>query len=271
MTRGAILYYSATGNTALACRHLVNRLPASLDLVDIVRSPEVDVAAFDIVGFATSTDFWGVPQRFESFIASLPRQNARPAFVLNTYGGVSGKTLPLLAAGVTARGFDVVAGYSFHMPDSYPPLMARGFGAPNAPGAKELAAFDAFASQIADVLSAVHSGARPMTAKLPLKLVDRVFPKRARTTARDSMGPKRVDAAVCTECGLCERDCPYGAIRLDPKPVFDMSRCYGCWRCYNRCPVHAISAGTFRAPFYAGPSDALKAKLDGDTGAQSAR
>jgi hypothetical protein len=35
------------------------------------------------------------------------------------------------------------------------------------------------------------------------------------------------------------------------------------WRCYNNCPAHAISTAKFRGgPFYGGPGDVLKAKLE---------
>jgi len=100
--------------------------------------------------------------------------------------------------------------------------------------------------------------------KVRLGPLDSVLPRRPRTTARDSMGEKAVDPAVCTECGRCARDCPYGAIRLAPAPVFDAASCRGCWRCYNHCPARAISTAKFRGgPFYAGPGEALKEKLGG--------
>ena len=57
---------------------------------------------------------------------------------------------------------------------------------------------------------------------------------------------KFVDESLCTECGICEKGCPYNAIILAPKPQFDMDKCYGCWRCYNKCPELAIYTKKFR-------------------------
>jgi NAD-dependent dihydropyrimidine dehydrogenase PreA subunit len=49
---------------------------------------------------------------------------------------------------------------------------------------------------------------------------------------------------------------------LDPKPVFDEPRCYGCWACYNRCPKRAIYTKKLRGRgHYPGPSDELRRKL----------
>jgi len=54
------------------------------------------------------------------------------------------------------------------------------------------------------------------------------------------MGEKFIEETLCNECGICKKLCPNGAIELNPKPVFDMDRCYGCWACYNHCPEKAI-------------------------------
>ena len=56
--KGVILFYSGTGNTALACQHLARRLPPGFECVDVTRPRRVDLAGIDVVGFATPTDFW---------------------------------------------------------------------------------------------------------------------------------------------------------------------------------------------------------------------
>jgi heterodisulfide reductase subunit A-like polyferredoxin len=76
------------------------------------------------------------------------------------------------------------------------------------------------------------------------------------------MGIKYVDAELCKECHTCEKLCPYRAIKLDPKPVFDMGKCYGCWSCFNHCPNKAIYTKKFRGRgHYPKPIDSLKQKL----------
>ncbi len=260
--QGAILCYSVTGNTSLVAQRVARALPFPFEVVDITLLPEVDVAAFDVVGFAVPTDFWGISQRVSGFIAGLPLQQGRPAFVMNTFGGASGKALVRLWDAVGSRGFRVVAGYSVHMPDSYPPLIARGFASSDAPSAAELAKLDSFIAKLAATLSALGDGHEAPTGRFSLGLVDRLLPERDRSTGLHALGERSVDEQACTRCGTCLKGCLTGAIRLDPLPVFDASLCCGCWRCYNRCPSRAIRtkkcAGT---PFYAGPTDALRERM----------
>lgn len=49
-----------------------------------------------------------------------------------------------------------------------------------------------------------------------------------------------LDEASCTQCGICEQECPAGAIRLDPYPRRDES-CFLCNNCARLCPEGAIN------------------------------
>ena len=261
--RGAICYYSGTGNTALACRYVARRSPVEFDLIDVTMGGDIDPGAYDVVGFAAPTDFWGIPRTFEAFIEGLPRQEHKPAFLLNTFGAISGKTLRALEQAVSARGFAAVAGHSLRMPEAYPPMIARRLDAASSPSPRRLAGFDSFISRLAGLLASVEEGGRIEARELRLGALNSILPTYPRTKARDDMGAKTVDPSACKECGTCERGCPYGAIRLGPKPIFDMAKCYGCWRCYNRCPQGAIHTRAFPGrPVYRGPGEVLKGKLE---------
>ncbi len=233
-----------------------------IDLVDIVDGETIDIDVYDVVGFAGPTDFWGIPQVFAAFIEGLPLQKEKPAFVVNTFGARGGKTLLLLDKALTYRGFCVLAGHSLRMPENYPPMIARGMGAKGAPSPKRLREFDTFIRNVRLLLDRVADKERIGQGTVPIAFIDRLLPTRPRTSARKDMGQKFVDESLCTECGVCHRGCPYHAISMGPKPLFDMNKCLGCWRCYNRCPTHAIYTRKYRGgPYYAGPNDLLKEKF----------
>ncbi|MBW2311221.1 MAG: hydrogenase iron-sulfur subunit [Deltaproteobacteria bacterium] len=51
-----------------------------------------------------------------------------------------------------------------------------------------------------------------------------------------------IDLDLCTSCGLCEKNCPYGAIQwVDEKPQVIKALCKGCGLCAADCPKKAIT------------------------------
>ncbi|MCK4410303.1 MAG: hypothetical protein KAW67_09465, partial [Candidatus Eisenbacteria sp.] len=80
--KGAICYYSASGNTALACRYVAAKVEGiEFDLIDITDAQAIDTDAYDVIGFAAFTDFFGPSQVFLDFVDRLPRQDGKLAFV----------------------------------------------------------------------------------------------------------------------------------------------------------------------------------------------
>jgi ferredoxin/flavodoxin len=51
--------------------------------------------------------------------------------------------------------------------------------------------------------------------------------------------PKKVRTESCTQCGVCEAECPAGAIKINPYPQFDQN-CFDCFNCIRLCPEDAI-------------------------------
>lgn len=258
--RGLICYYSGSGNTKLACEAIAARTNAiDFELFDITQEGIPDLTDSALVGFAAWADFLNPPQKMKTFLESVPKQTGKPAFVFNTFGGFSAKTLATLDRWARARGFHVIAGHSLHTPENYPPMIRRGQDFKDSPSEKELAAFDTFIAQLDGLAKSLAAG-----ETVPSRSTGwaRFLPAFARTHSRKSMGEKLVDVDACTECGVCQDHCPYGAIKLDPKPIFDQSKCYGCWACYNHCPTQAIYTKKIRGiAQYAQPNDQLRKKL----------
>ncbi|MEW5760119.1 MAG: EFR1 family ferrodoxin [Candidatus Thermoplasmatota archaeon] len=261
--RGIICYYSGSGNTKLACKYIVNNIKnIEFDLFNIPKDRVENLENYDVVGFATFTDFLGPPYLVQNFIEKLSQQNNKHAFLFNTYGFISGRTLKILYKWVTAKGFKVIAGHSLHTPESYPPMIARGKGYEQAPNKREMNEFKIFISELEQSLALIKEGKEVKRKKISIGILNSLLPTFSRTKSRVVMGEKYVDENLCKECGICEKLCPYGAIRLSPKPIFNMDKCYGCWSCYNHCPNKAIYTRKYRGVgHYPEPISQLKEKL----------
>jgi len=61
-----------------------------------------------------------------------------------------------------------------------------------------------------------------------------------------------VDIGKCSECGVCAENCPVGAIKLEPHPIFDRDKCIRCYCCQEGCPNGAIA---FKKTFLSKPLD----------------
>ena len=239
--KGVVYYYSNTGNTRLACEALQSGLRnAEIRLVDISGADSSGLRDSAVAGFAFSTDFWGVPALMERFIESIPSQDNKPAFLLNTYAGLSGRILLTAEKLLRAKGFVVCGGYSLHMPQGYPPLIASGMLSEKSPGASELKGFRAFISSVDALCTVIQAGKKITGTGIKPGFMNSLVPSAPRTKARDEMGEKFVDENACTRCGICVGSCKYGAIDMPDLPVFDMSKCMGCWSCFNLCPESAV-------------------------------
>ena len=261
--KGMICYYSGSGNTRLAANYIKEHTRhADFELYDIVRTAMPDFSEYGIVGFAAFTDFWGAPQYVHDFFARMDPYPGKPAFVFNTFGAISGKTLKQLADLAHSKGFHVLAGHSLHTPENYPPMRRRGMAADDAPSPKEFDAFSAFIARLDRMLEAVKDE-KPLPHE-PIKLgfSNRLLSAFPRTKAKKDFGKQNVDEGKCIQCDTCEQVCPYEAVKLSPFPVFDHSLCRGCWACYNHCPQQAIFTKKFKGECqYPKPNEMLTKKL----------
>jgi ferredoxin/flavodoxin len=257
-TKGVICYFSSTGNTKLACEYIVRHsVNIRYSLFNIVADTGLNLDEYEVVGFATFADYLGPQTVFTDFIRSLPRQSGKRAFAFNTFGLLNGGTLKTISKCLKTKGFDVFAHHALHMPESIATMIVLGLDSKQAPNLRELEKFKHFAAYVGNT-DAFTGGQR----HYKLSLIDRISFSWPRWVSSITMGAKKIDGSLCTKCGLCIKICPYQAISMHDFPVFDQSKCHGCYGCYNRCPPKAIYTKMFRGKgHYREPPDAVKKKL----------
>jgi len=54
--------------------------------------------------------------------------------------------------------------------------------------------------------------------------------------------PLELDLEACTQCLVCEEECPVDGIDVTANPPRLQMPCVYCWRCVNLCPENAIQA-----------------------------
>lgn len=264
--KALIFIYSNTKNTFTACQYLSKQISCcEWEFYDIKKNKDHDVQQinfenYGLFGFACYTDAWDVPKFMKDFIKKLPVIKNKYAFVLNTFGATSGKTLIKLATRAGDKGFIVINGFSLHCPENYPPMIAMGLGNASAPTEKEKNDFIKFIKELQKNISLIKQNKKPEIQEINIGLW-KYSPQYPRILIDLMMGKKKVDQAKCRKCGLCSRSCPVNAIKLDPYPVFDERKCLKCWACYNLCPQRAIYTTTFKKAHYAKPNQQMLEKF----------
>lgn len=261
--KGLIFYYSNSGNTKIACSY-ISKLIDSIqwDIIDMTNNAKSDLDDYRIIGFAASTYYGGPPLLVRDFINSLPDQEDTPAFIFNTYGLISGKTLKLLGQWVSNRGFKIISAYSLQTPESYPPLISRGITSQSKPSPGQIVKFNNFINNLNKSIMRLNKGEKVKTMTVRVGLLNSMVPVSTAKKSKSDMGEIRVDDSLCNRCGICAKICPHGAITLEPLPYFSKDRCQNCWTCYNKCPEKAIYASTLRGTgHYPKPHDEFRKKL----------
>lgn len=262
--KGLICYFSNTGNTKLVCQAIAARVKnAEWVLHDLTEKTIPNLDDYDIIGLATYTDFWGPPQKVQSFLESLPSQDGnKTAFVFNAHAGESGKTLMILKDWMKSKKFKVIAGHSLATPVNFSPAIADGWINAEDPTEQAIEEFNKFILQLDNSLVQIKNGEEVPEFIVTLSEEDMSFPFAVRNMAKDDMGDIFVDENLCTNCGKCQTICPYDAIELNPYPIIDNSKCYGCWACFNNCDSKAIYTSKVRGNgHYNHPTEIFKEKL----------
>jgi ferredoxin/flavodoxin len=262
MLKGIILYFSLTGNTKLACKYIKNKVQnVEFDLVDM-RHGQANLSSYDIVGFATYSNEFSIARFVKNYIDDMPSMD-KTAFVFSTFGRDNGNTTRDLAQSITRKGFKVVLDFALHTPENYPPVIKWGHGYENHPTHQELEEFNASIKRLSDIATKIENNEILTAKKITKKFSHRIMTKISRPSMmRYLMGHKKINADLCVQCKKCIEACPYDAIKMDSYPVFEVSKCNGCFACYNLCPTKAIyTTKSHQFVHYPRPNTAVTEKL----------
>ena len=226
--KGAIIYFSNTGNTKLACERIKGMARnADFDLINM-RDGYIDLADYGIVGFATYSSEFKVAKFVSDYMNGLTEVHDKPAFVFTTYGRDNGSSCMVLARLASKKGFRIVAEHALNTPENYPPVIRMEHGHVENPTAGQVAAFDAFIDELSEIAADLENGKNvpehKVTAKFRYSIIRNLTNRKIMQTL---MGDKKVDADLCIKCGKCIRVCPYGVITMKEYPAFDEAKCQG--------------------------------------------
>ena len=235
-----LFYFSGTGNTQFAAEQVqaaFARQEQKCELVAIKRPwPQVREPLPSLFGLACPVYAWHTPGIVLDFIRQLPKGRGQAVFLIYTAGGGED------AANVNAARSAIRA----LRRQGYTPFYRRIWLMSSNWMSCES---DLLIYHLAEILPAKadHCCAEILRHKERLQLPKPAAPLLFSVigTMEDHYGARIFGRCLhasdaCTRCGLCEKDCPAGNIRLTPDGVRFAWRCQWCMKCLYACPVQAI-------------------------------
>jgi ferredoxin len=252
----SVLYFSGTGNTERAARLIgeaAERAGRSVRLSSLEAGSPPAAAGHTVLAFPVYS--FAVPPVVKRLVRRLPRGRfggewSVLAVCAGGAFGAAGQARRMLRR----RGCTVGWSGSVAYPENWSQMSPPAEG----PGLREwIAQGDSETRKAAgEILSGTPRREEPSAgAALWSWLAGVLFG----SFGRRVLGKGYIADDACTSCGLCERTCPVGAIRMAGSPARPLWgwKCESCCRCINTCPERAIQTSAFRFFFHLGLSLAL--------------
>jgi ferredoxin/flavodoxin len=241
-----IFYFSGTGNTRWVAERLTEEVREKcIDMAPYLRGEEVPAFRLmtdERVGFCFPIHAWGVPPVVVRFIERLQLEHYRCNYIYFccTCGDDIGKTREEMEQLIARKGWQLQAGFSVQMPNTYVALPGFNVDAEEVQNEKLYRA-QAWVSRIADFV-VERKCTFHITPGAMAWVKSKVF-KPFFFSHLVKEKKFRVDASKCVHCGKCVERCPLQNLKLAGEVPVWLGHCCGCLGCYHSCPAHAIEYG----------------------------
>ena len=239
-----IIYFSGTGNTAMAAQMLATELGED-HLVQTDSKMLLHPESYSLrnVGgriiWAFPIYSWGVPPVMVDFMQNvLADESVADArhYMLATCGDDMGYADRQWRSIMKKRGWCAAAAFAVQMPNTY--VCMKGFDV-DSPSLEKQKLSDA-PYAVAKIAESILNDGRDILIRKPFSWVKTyvVYPwfKKYAMSAKSF----HFDDA-CISCGKCAASCPMDNIRMVNSHPSWSDHCAMCLRCYHICPVHAVA------------------------------
>ena len=258
-----IYYFSGTGNAKRSAEWIsesatemgINARMINIDRFVKPKIPEADGKT--LIGFCSPTHGFNLPPNMLKFIWKFPRRKNTDVFILNTRAGMklskiflpglSGLAQFFSALVLLFKGYKIRGMQPMDLPSNWISIH---------PGLRQKVVDSMFerCERITKKFAyRILTGGSKYKAFLSLPFDLAVAPVAVGyfCIGRFGIAKTFVASNACTNCGLCEKQCPVKAIKtIQGRPYWTFN-CESCMRCMNNCPERAIeTAQTFTIAFW---------------------
>ena len=236
------IYFSGTGNSKYCTEVFLHKcgfdIPAiSIEQPDIIC--EIQKHRELVIGFPVQ--YSNLPKILKDFVVeNCELWSGKHIFIIATMGLFSGDGAGTLARLLRKYGAVITGGLHLKMPDSIcdEPMLKR-------PLSKNQQLVKKAELKIAQTANAFANGRPPQEGLGPLSLLVGLFGQRLYFyhKTRNYSDKLKIDISKCIGCGKCVQLCPMTniSLNLEKNHAKPGKQCTMCYRCANRCPTQAIT------------------------------
>lgn len=230
-----IYYFSATGNSQYVAQQVAAAIYEHCEAITDTPA-QLALGEGEVLGLVVPTHNWGLPAIVCEWLQNLQGDIPSTAycFLVATYGTTTGQIARQTDRFLRRyKGNPLDASFGVRMPDIWTPLF-------DLSDPQQVAHRVACAKQeVADLIPLIQQRTRgchiPRAIPAPVALCGYALYDSKRKTKHLHAGD------MCIGCGLCAKQCPVHAIRMENKrPVWVKEQCTMCLRCLHHCPKFAI-------------------------------
>lgn len=251
-----IYYFTGTGN-ALAAANWIAEIAiennVTTKIVKITPSLEIrkdKIPENALIGFCYPTHGFNAPPVVINFLLRFPKMKNQ-TFILNTRAGMkisklflpglSGLAQLLPALILKLKGLRISGLQPMDLPSNWISIH---------PGLKQKVVDSIFVrcERITKLFAEkILSGQKKYKGliSLPIDLLISPISVAYYFFGRFALSKTFVAGSNCNNCGLCEKECPVGAIKTKLSRPFWTQKCESCMHCMNSCPQRAIQTPHF--------------------------
>lgn len=234
-----LYYFSATGNNLAVAKDLANELEEPVEIIPITKLTKEDriEADYDRIGIIFPVYVRDVPVIVEEFAKRLATKKEAYVFAICTYHLNPFNALFNLNSILEQRGISLSSGFTINMPGMS--VLAVDFTSTDEENESRLAQEKIRIKEVASLIrrrepaaiEGVYNKAEEYESKHFLNHIYKVVEQ---FWVNDN----------CNLCGICEKVCPLGTVKLLDKKVVWEGSCEHCQSCLHWCPTKAIQNGS---------------------------